>query len=685
MSFTDAVREMLTALGAKRWFQIAVAAVLSLVVGAASFVTYSATARIDGLMKGVPELIRDVNLKENNPIARQLAEKGTLDYGQLVLGNEAFAARFQGLFNDEGRLEQIGAVTATLVGTQVPDWLPRSFVDAPQLPLGLGLIALAVINFAAFSGLAVPLVTVVLASTVLAGVTRYLGRVDLSVSLAAIPALLLAFALLIRALLMLLDRASPVLAVAGGVIREAMRLRIAVVFAAVAIIAIPLLPQWIDPSAPLRYQVQTFLSRSLDAMYLVCALLTVFFACATVAFEIRDRQAWMTLTKPVSRISWLTGKWLGIVILNAAILSVCTLAMVVFLAQMRARPSIDIYDRAAVREEVLVARAGGSPVYRELPPNELEAAVKELIAADPNARADIEEGRRTELEVQKTIARVVYEGYLSEQRSIGPGEEESYTFTGLGAARELGAMLTLKYKFYAGESDPHALYPVIFFFGENPDARWVDKQFVAAQTNVISVPAAAIKPDGTLVIRVANLRYMAKAPEGMPPFIPSDTSIGFDPDGMELLYKVDDFGPNLLRAQIVNLLKLSFVAMLAVTLSSFLSFPVACLVVFTIFAAGSLAPYLATSIDQYRIRTDSGFLKAVESVIRGIASGTEFSVRAFGEARASGPLVEGRLVSWEVVVRTFALIGIAWSGVLLVLGAFIFRRKELAIYSGQGG
>jgi hypothetical protein len=447
VSFTDAVREMLTALGAKRWFQIAVAAVLSLVVGAASFVTYSATARIDGLMKGVPELIRDVNLKENNPIARQLAEKGTLDYGQLVLGNEAFAARFQGLFNDEGRLEQIGAVTATLVGTQVPDWLPRSFVDAPQLPLGLGLIALAVINFAAFSGLAVPLVTVVLASTVLAGVTRYLGRADLSVCLAAIPALLLAFALLIRALLMLLDRASPVLAVAVGVIREAMRLRIAVVFAAVAIIAIPLLPQWIDPSAPLRYQVQTFLSRSLDAMYLVCALLTVFFACATVAFEIRDRQAWMTLTKPVSRISWLTGKWLGIVILNAAILSVCTLAMVVFLAQMRARPSIDIYDRAAVREEVLVARAGGSPVYRELPPNELEAAVKELIAADPNARADIEEGRRTELEVQKTIARVVYEGYLSEQRSIGPGEEESYTFTGLGAARELGAMLTLKYKF----------------------------------------------------------------------------------------------------------------------------------------------------------------------------------------------------------------------------------------------
>jgi len=104
-----------------------------------------------------------------------------------------------------------------------------------------------------------------------------------------------------------------------------------------------------------------------------------------------------------------------------------------------------------------------------------------------------------------------------------------------------------------------------------------------------------------------------------------------------------------------------------------------------VFSAGSIAPYLATSIDEYRIRTYSGVLKAVESVIRGIASGTEFSVRAFGEARASGPLVEGRLVPWEVVIRTFALIGIAWSGVLLVLGFVVFRRKELAIYSGQGG
>jgi len=86
-----------------------------------------------------------------------------------------------------------------------------------------------------------------------------------------------------------------------------------------------------------------------------------------------------------------------------------------------------------------------------------------------------------------------------------------------------------------------------------------------------------------------------------------------------------------------------------------------------------------------RIRTDSSALKAFELVVKTIAGATEFTVRSFGEAKGNGPLVEGRLISWFDVVRTFALIGVAWSGLVLAAGVFAFRRKELAIYSGQGG
>ena len=99
----------------------------------------------------------------------------------------------------------------------------------------------------------------------------------------------------------------------------------------------------------------------------------------------------------------------------------------------------------------------------------------------------------------------------------------------------------------------------------------------------------------------------------------------------------------------------------------------------------SLRPFLATSVDEYRIRTDSSALKAFEAVVKSIAGVTEFTVRAYGDAKANGPLVEGRLISWAQLGRTFGLIGLAWSGIVLFLGFFAFRRKELAIYSGQGG
>jgi hypothetical protein len=260
-----------------------------------------------------------------------------------------------------------------------------------------------------------------------------------------------------------------------------------------------------------------------------------------------------------------------------------------------------------------------------------------------------------------------------------------YRFGGLSEQRKAGGNLSLRYKFYAGESDPNVVYPVIFVFGTGDRQQWIDSEFVAAQSNIVPVPASAIADDGTLEIRVQNLKLNKNAREGEPQFSDGLASFAFDPDGLELLYRVGGFNDNLLRAQLVNLVKLSFLGMLSVVCASVLSFPIACLVVFTVFSAGSIGPFLATSVAEYRIRTDSGTLKAFEAVVKAIAGATEFSVRAFGEAEANGPLVEGRLVSGTTVLRAFALIGLAWSGVLLVLGTLAFRRKELAIYSGQGG
>jgi hypothetical protein len=687
--------DRLSELGRRRGFRIAVASFLSVAVIALAGILYAEASSMRRLSSAIPAILEQANLAEKDAVALGLVERGTVEVGGRTVGDAALATRMQRLFEESGRLERVAEATSLLVGTMYPRWLPVAVAEEPWLALAGAAVALAAIHFACFGGLVLPLLAALAASAGLGGAGLLLATLgvrilggdprDLVASLVAIPLFLLVFGLFVHAALAVLDRASPAAAVAGGVVREAMRLRIAVAFAAVAIVVIPLLPVWIDRGSPLRYQVQTYLSRSLDVMFVSCALLTVFLGCATVAFEIRDRQAWLTLTKPVSRFSWLLGKWLGLVVLNGTILLTASLAMYSFLVQVRSRAAQDIYDALAVEDEVLVARVGGFPRFEMLPTAEIATAVEEAMRADPNIQADLRDGVRTEIEIKKELARSIGGEYLKAQRSIAPNTEREYRFAGLSEARKSQSNMTLRFKFFAGSQDPNERFPVVFIFGEGDAESWDDRRFTPAQANVVPVPFSAIAPDGTLTVRVANIEYRADAPSGQNPFIPGRATIAFDPDGLELLYRVGGFGDNLVRAQVVNLLKLSFLAMLSVVCASFLSFPVACLVVFTIFAAGSLGPFLASSIAEYRIRTESSTWKAVEATIKAVASATEFTVRAYGEAGANGPLVEGRLVSWGVVGRTFALIGLAWSGILLVVGGAIFRRKELAIYSGQGG
>ncbi|MFM7051963.1 MAG: hypothetical protein ACKOYN_07535 [Planctomycetota bacterium] len=699
-------------------FRVAVAAVLSLAVLLYAGRLYLAATEIGRVAAEASEVLKEADIAARNAIAVEAVEKGTVTLSDRTLGDAVLAPRLERLFGDSGRLDKLALAEATaiLVGPERPTWLPVVLADDPALALWSAAIALAVVNFAAFSGLATAMLGVlvgvgllnalVFGAIALFGIQLRLQPLLLAAFLTAAPVLLFVFALAIRLVLVALDRPgdaiawvasflgaggsggvgrpSPMFAVAGGVVREAMRLRIAVAFAAVAVVMIPAIPVWLDQSSPVRYQVQTFLSRSIDTMYLVCAFLTIFLGVATVAFEIRDRQAWMTLTKPVSRLSWLAGKWLGIVALNGAILVTCSVAIFGFLLEVRSRTPSDVYDALAIQDEVLVARVGSYPQYQTLTPVELQAAVEEAMKADLNLQAELREGTRTEIEVKKQLVRSISEAYMNQQRSIAPGDAREYRFSGLGGVRESGLNPTLRYKFFSGESDQHTRYPVVFIFGAGEGDQWQDRQFIAAQSNVVTVPAASIADDGTLTVRIMNAGFDPRAPQGNE-FFPGKSTIAFDPDGLELLYPVDTFAANFLRAQLVNLLKLSFLGMLAVACASILNFPVACLVVFTVFAAGSIGPFLTTSIAEYRIRTDSGTLKTFEWIVRSVASATEYSVRAFADARANGPLVEGRLVSWSDVLRSALLLGVGWCGMLLLGGYMLFRRKELAIYSGQGG
>jgi hypothetical protein len=173
------------------------------------------------------------------------------------------------------------------------------------------------------------------------------------------------------------------------------------------------------------------------------------------------------------------------------------------------------------------------------------------------------------------------------------------------------------------------------------------------------------------------------------------SALNFEEKDFEILYKVDTFESNFVRAMITQWLKLSFLAALGIACATFLSFPVACLLSFTIFISGMLGPFLASSLEYYGwAETEASkmdwtninlvLLWIFEKSTAAIAETIVFFFSSFGEYRPTQNLVEGRLIPWSAVGYGFLKLGLLWSGLAMAIGFLVLRRRELAIYSGQG-
>src|SRR5204863_30681 len=116
--------------------------------------------------------------------------------------------------------------------------------------------------------------------------------------------------------------------------------------------------------------------------------------------------------------------------------------------------------------------------------------------------------------------------------------------------------------------------------------------YVPTMSHSMTIPASLILPDGTLRLRMFNFFTPTPDQRGF-------GALNFEEKDFELFYKVGDFEGNYCRAIIMNWLKLAFLASLGICCATFLSFPVACLASFTVFAAGMIGPFLAQALEYY--------------------------------------------------------------------------------------
>lgn len=566
---------------------------------------------------------------------------------------------------------------AVWIAVATPEWAVALFGRGFTAPLVLFTLANAGWwLLLVWLRLLLPFLLTQVAAVVLGGAFLLLDRAQATLVVEAMAALAFTFIMLTRLVLIALQVPYQPAAIAHTVVKEALRLRVSVFFILVLLVVLPIIPVMGADEPVLRYRIQSFINWSVGVTFALAACMTIFLACATVSFEIRDRQIWQVMTKPVGRFGYLLGKWLGVMCVNLVILLVAGLAIFGVVRYLEDQPAADTIDRHAVTHNLLTARIARDPNLQEMSPELLRQRVDEAIENDYTLREAIESGMKDEFAERRAIARRMQTEYLRVQRAIPPGAGRTYVFPGLQRARQLERDLELQYVFHIGDEDTHEVHPVTFVFGDEQQHPPISQQYVPTQRHTLPIPHRFVDEDGRLHVTVYNGRL---GPNGA--LEVGRNVLNFDPDGFRIWFTVGGFNANFARALLVVFVKLAFLAVLGIAAATLLSFPVATLLTFTVFFSATLAPFLAISLQEFHV----GDVWRVDRwIIKGIGHLLVLLFGTFGEFSPTESLVQGRLIPWTAVGKSLLVLGGVWSGISLAFGYLVFRERELATYSGRG-
>ena len=101
---------------------------------------------------------------------------------------------------------------------------------------------------------------------------------------------------------------NSILAVAKNTIKQALRMKIALVFIIMLLVLLPVLGISTTGDETIKGRLQTFISYSMSLTSFLLCLLTIAISIYTVTNDIKEKQIFTVVTKPIRRFEFLTGK-----------------------------------------------------------------------------------------------------------------------------------------------------------------------------------------------------------------------------------------------------------------------------------------------------------------------------------------------------------------------------------------
>ena len=499
-------------------------------------------------------------------------------------------------------------------------------------------------------------------------------------------------------------------AVTGHTFKQSLRMKVAVLFMLLLAVAIISLPLSMKGDGTLAGRIRTFLAYGPGLTGVLLSLMTIFLTTGIVADDVRNKQIFNVVTKPVSRWEYIIGRWLGVVLLDVLLIVIATVAIYFMSQYLRSQEALNPEDRRAVETDIFTARRSVSPDPLNI--NQAVAARIRQLQERGLIQGALESYRTLaggdEKLARQKLTEEIHKQVSKQMQSVAPKLSMVWEFKGIDVKKKqstgVGTVtrVDLKDGIVAIKAQPSILGKLIYkapvrINGLDGQVWALGDDIFAVRFNIEQMSgaeSAMIRPGKSVEIvadSTIQLTYKATPSTVIPgdPFasywqiLNPQTGLQFSAflndqgsslqDDISVQYAVDNFESNFVRGMLLIMVQLAFLSALGILTGSLLSFPVACLVCFSMLPFQVGREFLLESVKITRTADGIGryFSHYVVKVMN-------LLLPDFSKTSPTESFVDGLNITWSYLGEIYFWTLFVQTLFLLVVACIFFRRRELA-------
>jgi hypothetical protein len=447
-------------------------------------------------------------------------------------------------------------------------------------------------------------------------------------------------------------------AVAINTVKQALRIKVAVVFTILLVVLLPVLGFTTTGDETLKGRLQTFVSYALSITSFLLCLLTIIISIYSVTSDIEQKQIYTVITKPIRRFQFIMGKLLGVIVLDVMLLALFSAIIYTITIYMPKFTKASPDELIKADNEFYTARASLT-----VPQEDVSKEVADRYA-ELKKRGELP----TDMTREEVIDQLTKQAQLA-KRAAGVGHVLLWEFNNV---KPLAKSLFIRFKYDVSVTPPDSEVWGRWYVGDYQFFKYGTQSKTPIYDEVhknsvrdfheIEVSSEVVPEDGHLAVAFMNDPLNSNSMNGI--------TIIFPPDGLEVLYKADSFTSNFIRAVLLVLCRLIFLACLGVLAASFLSFPVAILFCLVIFLTASFSGFVLESFSFLSANIGAVYSYSLKWLIQLLPQFDKFNPTKF--------LVPARLIQWSLLAKCALFMVCVKALLVMILSLIIFGYREIA-------